>query len=303
MAMLRAALFLFAPKKSRRTVSDRGGGNFSRSRARASEGVRNRSTDSPVRAAVGKALEHVSLRFPGAVDLLRPEGGELALRRAARRSTLARVNAHPGAVALVELVAGSRGGIEHAVELDVGRAAELGVTDAAEISDAVVGFVRVHLHAIVVRAGAEALVAVGSTELYPARDINAERRGTVIKGGVGRRSDDIPEPVGGRFTGAAAAASWIGIGDAPDAWNDRRSTRDAQIGNGKLEDPGAAVIARDDGNRQDLGGAQGAVLAAAVVEADAEAEFPGVRGERTLRKGEQGKSDAFSLHSFGSPAC
>src|SRR6267143_1329261 len=297
MAMLRAALFFFAPKKSRRTVSDRGGGNFSRSRARASESVRNRSADSPVRAAVGKTLEHVSLRFPGAVDLLRPEGGELALRKAARRSTLARVNAQPGAVALVELVAGSRGGIEHAVELDERRAAELGVADTAEIGDAVVGFVCVHLRAVVVLPGAKALVAVRSAELHPARDIDAERRGAVIKGGIGRRSDDIPEPCGGRFTGASAAAPWIGAGDTPDAWNDRGSARDAQIGNGELEDPGAAVIARDDGNRQDLGGGRGAVLAAAVVEADAEAELPAVRGERALRKSEQAKSDALCLHS------
>src|SRR6267378_3533324 len=194
MAMLRTALFFFAPKKSRRTVSDRDGGNFSRSRARASEGVRHRSADPPVRAAVGKTLEHVSLRFPGAVDLLCPEGGELALRRAARRSALTRVDAQPGAVALVELVAGSRGGIEHAVELDERRAAELGVADTAEIGDAAVSFVYVHLHAIVVLAGAKALVAVGGAELRPARDINAERRGAVIKGGVRRRSDDIPEP-------------------------------------------------------------------------------------------------------------
>src|SRR5712692_11137580 len=239
MAMLRAALFFFAPKKSRRTVSDRDGGNFSRSRARASEGVRDRSADPPVRAAVGKTLEHVSLRFPGAVDLLRPEGGELALRKAARRSTLARVNAQPGAVALVELVAGSRSGIEHAVELDVRRAAELGVGDAAEISDAVVSLVYVHLHAVVIRAGAKALVAVGGAELHPARDINAERRGAVIKGGVRRRRDDVPEPCGGRFAGTPASAPRIGAGDAPDAGNDRRSARDAQIGNGELEDPGA----------------------------------------------------------------
>src|SRR5204862_6886792 len=174
--------------------------------ARGAEAARDRSADSPVRAAVGKTLEHVSLRLSGAVDLLRPEGGELALRRAARRSTLARVDAQPGAVALVELVAGSRGGVEHAVELDVGRAAELGVADAAEIGDAVVSLVYVHLHAVVVRAGAKALVAVGSAELHPTRDIDAERRGAVIEGGVGRRSDDIPEPCGGRFTGAPASA-------------------------------------------------------------------------------------------------
>src|SRR5216683_1988377 len=227
--------------------------------------MRNRNADPPVRAAVGKTLEHVSLRSPGAVDLLRPEGGELALRRAARRSTLARVNAQPGAVALVELVAGSRGGIEHAVELDERRAAELGVADTAEISDAVVGFVCVHLHAVVGLPGAEALVAVGSAELHPARDIDAERRGAVIKGGVRHRSDDIPEPCGGRFTGTSASAPWIGAGDTPDARNDRRSARDAQIRNGELEDPGAAVIARDDGNRQDLGGGRGAELTAAVV--------------------------------------
>src|SRR5712691_5476731 len=220
MAMLRAALFFFAPKKSRRTVSDRGGGNFSRSRARASESVRDRSADPPVRAAVGKTLEHVSLRFPGAVDLLCPEGGDLALRRAARRSTLARVDAQPGAVALVELVAGSRGGIEHAIQLDERRAAELGVADTAEIGDAVVSFVYVHLHAVVVLAGAKALVAVGGAELRPAGDINAERRGAVIKGGIGRRSDDIPEPCSGRFTGAPASALRIGAGDAPDAGND-----------------------------------------------------------------------------------
>src|SRR5256712_14014775 len=200
--------------------------------ARASEAARHRSADSPVRAAVGKPLEHVSLRLPGAVDLLRPEGGELALRRAARRSTLARVDAQPGAVALVELVAGSRSGIEHAVELDVGRAAGLGVADAAEISDAVVSFVYVDLHAVVVLAGAKALVAVGSAELHPARDINAERRGAVVKGGVGRRSDDIPEPCGGRFTGAVASALWIAAGDTPDARNDRRSAPDGQIRKG-----------------------------------------------------------------------
>src|SRR5207253_8466212 len=94
------------------------------------------------------------------------------------------------------------------------------------------------------------LVAVGGAELHPARDINAERRGAVVKGGVGRRSDDIPEPRGGRFTGAVASALWIAAGDTPDAWNDRRSARDAQIGNGELEDPGAVVIARDDGNRK-----------------------------------------------------
>src|SRR3989442_5650698 len=201
--------------------------------------MRDRSADSPVRAAVGKTLEHVSLRLPGAVDLLRPEGGELALRRAARRNTLARVDAQPRAVALVELVAGSRGGVEHAVELDVGRAAGLGVADAAEISDAAVSFVYVHLHAVVGLAGAKALVAVGSAELHPARDINAERRGAVIKGGVGRRSDDIPEPCGGRFICAPASALWIAAGVTPPTWNDRRSARESQIGNGGPADPGA----------------------------------------------------------------
>src|SRR5207247_10773469 len=139
------------------------------------------------------------------------------------------------------------------------------------------------LHAVVVRAGAKALVAVGSAELHPARDIDAERRGAVIEGGVGRRSDDIPEPCGGRFTGAPASALWIAAADTPDAWNDRRSARDAQLGNGELEDPGGVVIARDDGNRQALGGGRGAVLAAAVVEADAVAELPVVRGDRALR--------------------
>src|SRR3989454_1968840 len=244
------AVFFLASKKSRRTVSD--------SRP-ASERMRNRNADSPVRAAVRKTLEHVSLRPPGAVDLLRPEGGELALRRAARRSTLARVDAQPGAVALVELVAGSRSGIEHAVELDVGRAAGLGVADAAEISDAVVSFVYVDLHAVVVLAGAKALVAVGSAELHPARDINAERRGAVVKGGVGRRSDDIPEPCGGRFPGPPPSALWVDAADTPDAWNDRRSAGDAQIGDGELEDPGAVVITRDDGNRKGLRIGRGAV--------------------------------------------
>src|SRR5947208_7427423 len=303
-AMLRVALFS-SNRKSHGTPFLTGVAVISHAPpepARASEAARDRSADSPVRAAVRKTLEHVSLRLPGAVDLLRPEGGELALRRAARRSTLARVDAQPGAVALVELVAGSRGGVEHAVELDVGRAAELGVADAAEIGDAVVSLVYVHLHAVVVRAGAKALVAVGSAELHPARDIDAERRDAVIKGGVGRRSDDIPEPCGGRFTGAVASALWIAAGDTPDAWNDRRSARDAQIGNGELEDPGAVVIARDDGNRRDLGIGRGAVLAAAVVEADAEAELPGVRGERALRKGEQAEREQLSLHSFCSPS-
>src|SRR5207247_210749 len=206
--------------------------------------------------------------------------------------------APPGAVALVGLVAGSRGGVEHAAELDVGRAAELGVADAAEIGDAVVSLVYVDLHAVVVRAGAKALVAVGSAELHPTRDIDAERRGAVIEGGVGRRSDDIPEPCGGRFTGAPASALWIAAADTPDAWNDRRSARDAQIGNGELEDPGAVVIARDYGNRQDGGGGSGAVLAGAVVEADAEAELPGVRGERALRKSEQAEREQLSLHSL-----
>src|SRR5439155_10983479 len=121
-------------------------------------------------------------------------------------------------------------------------------------------------------------------------------------GGVGRRSDDVPEPCGGRFIGAVASALWIAAGDTPDAWNDRRSARDAQIGNGELEDPGAVVIARDDGNRQDLGGSRGTVLAVAVVEADAEAELPGVRGERALRKGDQAEREQLSLHSFCSPS-
>src|SRR5712691_7202201 len=152
--------------------------------ARPLEAARDRSADPPVRAAVGKTLEHVSLRLPGAVDLLYPEGGELALRRAARRSTLTRVDAQPGAVALVELVAGARRGVEHAVELDVRRAAELGVADAAEQRQPVEGLVCIGLHAVIVRSSAKSLVAVGSAELHPSRDINAERRGAVIKGVV-----------------------------------------------------------------------------------------------------------------------
>src|SRR2546426_12586605 len=112
------AVFFLASKKSRRTVSD--------SRP-ASERMRNRNADSPVRAAGRKTLEHVSLRPPGAVDLLRPEGGDLPLRRAARRSTLARVGAQHGAGALGERVAGSRSGLVRAFGLEVGRAAGLSV--------------------------------------------------------------------------------------------------------------------------------------------------------------------------------
>src|SRR5882672_4309585 len=140
--------------------------------------MRNRNADPPVRAAVGKTLEHVSLRFPGVVDPLRPEGGELALRMAARRRALARVDAQAGAVALVELVAGPGSGIEHAVQLDERRAAELGVADTAEIGDAVVGFVGVHLHAVVVLPGAKTLVAVGSAEDRKSTRLNSSH--TVI---------------------------------------------------------------------------------------------------------------------------
>src|SRR5439155_22550002 len=47
---------------------------------------------------------------------------------------------------------------------------------------------------------------------------------------------------------------------------------------------------------------RGTVLAAAVVGADAKAELPRGRGERTLRKGEQAEREQLPLHSFCSPS-
>src|SRR2546421_6948263 len=98
---------------------------------------------------------------------MRPEGGDLAQLRGGRRRLLPRVMGKARAVAVVQLVGEPGGRVpDVAVQLDEAGASQLGVAEAAEHRNAVERLEDIDLAAVVVLAGAEALVRVGRAPFH-----------------------------------------------------------------------------------------------------------------------------------------
>src|SRR5438105_1433780 len=125
-----------------------------------SERISGAEAGAPIGAAAREAFEQIGLGAPVAIELVRPEAGELAQRRGRRRARLAGVEREADQVAAVGAMRSPHAEVADVLELRDRRVAEHGVADGAEDGVAIELLEALDLDGGVVAAGTQTLLLI-----------------------------------------------------------------------------------------------------------------------------------------------